>query len=53
MFLFRGKESHLDLRPDLLQVLQELNKCDLRLYAAMQERFEQQMEILDSHFNLF
>lgn len=53
MFLYRGKESHSDLRPDLLQVLRELNKCDLRLYAAMQERFQQQMDVLDSPLFLF
>ena len=41
------------VQSEMLQVLQELNKCDLRLYTAMQERFEQQMEILDLHFHFF
>lgn len=52
MFLFSGKETWRDLRPDLLQVLLELNQCDMRLYERMLEKFEDQLDVLNAPYYL-
>ena len=46
MFLYGGKEGRGDLLPALLRVLEDFNGCDLRLYEAMLERFERQLQLL-------
>lgn len=46
MFLYSGKESRSDLRPDLNEVLVRLNDCDMELYSEMERLFETQLSTL-------
>ena len=53
MYLYREKETHADLRPELMQVLLDLNTCDMQLYNAMLSRFNLQLAILKSHYFMY
>jgi hypothetical protein len=53
MHLFSGKETRQSLRPDLREVLESINKCDIALYEEMVATFEKQMLVLqaqEQHF---
>lgn len=47
MWLYSGKETKDELRPDLYEVLVRHNGCDMRLYDEMTRLFDRQMEIVD------
>jgi len=48
MSLYVGKETTESLRPDLREVIERYNRCDLQLYDKMLKRFTKQLEIIDS-----
>ena len=51
MFLFDSKESWSSLRPEMLAVLLNVNKCDLLLYEKMKTIFEKELEVInDTNF---
>ncbi len=53
MFLYSGKESPEQLRPDLRDLLMRLNDCDMKLYVEMQKLFEAQVSMLSEKKKFF
>ena len=47
MFLYSNKEVWSDLRPELIEVLKQVSKCDLILYEKMLRIFEKEMKVLN------
>jgi hypothetical protein len=45
MFLYSGKETLKTIRPELLEVLHDVNKCDMILYEEMILLFNKQISI--------
>jgi hypothetical protein len=48
MHVYSGKETVDSLRPAIRHVLEEVNRCDLRLYARMRELFEKQLAVVNA-----
>eukprot|EP01034_Spumella_vulgaris_P021621 gene21621-27660_t len=46
MFLYSGKESIDDIRPELRELLERLNDCDMMLYSEMERLFDLQLSKL-------
>lgn len=46
MFLFSGKETPEELKPELISVLLQVSKCDMLLYEKMLKLFEVQLSVI-------
>lgn len=53
MFIYSNKETRADLRPELREVLERQNRCDMVVYAEMERLFEVQLSAAEQSRNLY